>query len=111
MEAKSYYTINDISEFVDENPSTLRFWEKEFDELKPERASRGRRLYTPEDLETIRKIKFLLRTKGMHISAAKEQLRKNKQNISTRTEALNELETLKRELESLLSALKKRSGI
>lgn len=107
MEEKRFFRIKDIAEFVDENPSTLRYWEQEFDELKPKRGGKGRRLYTSADLETIRKIKFLLRTKGMHIAAAKEQLRKNNKNISTRSLALTELEELRDELNLLLKSMSK----
>ena len=108
MEEKLYYTIKDISDFTGENASTLRYWEMEFPELSPSRTIKGRRQYTPKDLETIRKIQFLLRTRGMHITAAKEQLRKNNKIVTTRAEVLAELESLKSELEGLLKALSKR---
>lgn len=107
MEEKLYYRIKDIAEFIDESPSTLRFWEEEFKELTPKRGEGGRRLYTVRDLETLRKIKYLLRTKGMHISAAKEQLKKNSKNVTTRSEAISNLEELKKELELLLQSLNK----
>lgn len=109
MEEKRYYRIKDIAEFVGENPSTLRYWESEFDILKPKRGGKGRRLYTSTDLDNIRKIQFLLRTKGMHISTAKEQLRNNYRNVSTRSEALDELKKAKEELEQMLKSLSKRS--
>ena len=108
MEEKLYYTIKDISDFVGENASTLRYWESEFEILKPKRGGKGRRLYTTQDIENIRKIQFLLRNKGMHIGAAKEQLRKNYQNVSTRSKALDELKKTKEELELLLKSLSKR---
>ena len=107
MEEKKFYRIKDISEFVDEAPSTLRYWESEFKELKPRRGEKGRRLYTTTDLDTIRKIKFLLRTKGMHISAAKEQLHKNHKNISTKSAVITDLEEVKKELTELLKSLNK----
>lgn len=108
MEEKLFYNIKDASDFVGETPSTLRYWESEFQELKPQRTNKGRRIYTPKDIDTLRKIKFLLRTKGMHISIAKEQLRKNYKNISTRADALEVLENLRTDLELLLKALSKR---
>lgn len=104
---KIYYRIKDVAEMVGENPSTLRYWEKEFGEIKPQRTGNGPRLYTADDIETLRKIKYLLRTKGMHIMAAKEQLRANFKNISTRTEALQHLEKAKEGLELLLKSLSK----
>lgn len=108
MKEKKFYSIKDVSEFLDEYPSTLRYWETEFEELTPIRTPGGRRLYTPQDIETLKKIQFLIRTRGMHISAAKDQLRKNGKNISTRQEAIYQLEELKLQLEALYSALKKR---
>ena len=107
MEQKKYFRIKDIAEFVGENTSTLRYWESEFRELKPKRGEKGRRLYTPDDIDTIKKIQFLLRTKGMHISAAKEQLRKNNKNISLRASALDELMAVREELLLLYKSLKK----
>ena len=110
MEEKRFYRIKDISEFVGETPSTLRYWEAEFEILKPKRGGKGRRLYTPEDIDNIKKIQYLLRTKGMHIGAAKEQLRTNYQNVSTKSRALEELKKMKEELEILLKSLSKRSN-
>lgn len=107
MEGKTYYRIKDIAEFTGESQSTLRFWEKEFNVLAPKRGGKGRRLYTAGDLETIKKIQFLLRDKGMHISAAKEQLKSNLKNISTKAEALNTLEKLREELVMLHKSLSK----
>lgn len=107
MEEKLFYNIKDVAEFVGESPSTLRYWEGEFNELNPIRTPKGRRQYTPQNIETIRKIKFLLRTKGMHIDAAKEQLRRNNKNISTRSEAIAQLEELQKQLELLLKSLNK----
>lgn len=108
MEEKSYYRIKDVCEILGENASTLRYWETEFKELSPKRTMQGRRQYTPKDLETLRIIKYLLRTKGMHISLAKEQLSKNRKNITSRTTAIEELTKIKEELELLLKSLNKR---
>lgn len=108
MEEKHYYRIKDISEFTGESGSTLRYWETQFKILSPKRGSKGQRLYTPQDLDNIKKIQFLLRTKGMHINAAKEQLKINYKNISTRAEALEILNNVKEELEQMLKSLLKR---
>ena len=108
MEEKIYYKIKDVAEFVEEQPSTIRYWESVFSQLKPMRGGKGTRLYSSQDIDTIRKIKFLLRTKGMHISAAREQLKKNFKNISTRARAVQELLELKADLEILLKSLTKR---
>lgn len=105
MQGKDYYQIKEVAEMLDENPSTLRYWEAEFDELEPKRSTTGRRYYTAQDIETLRIIKFLLRTKGMHLNNAKLQLRKNRKNIGLRTAALEELTEVKTSLENLLKSL------
>ncbi|MDE7380898.1 MAG: MerR family transcriptional regulator, partial [Muribaculaceae bacterium] len=51
---KKYYKIKDVAEFVGVNPSTLRFWEKEFPEINPMRTASGIRYYTPQDIETLK---------------------------------------------------------
>lgn len=107
MEEKRYYRIKDAAEFLNEAPSTLRFWETEFKELEPGRSMKGRRLYTPKDIETLKIIKYLLRTKGMHIAMAKEQLRLNRKNLARRTQALDELYSLRDSLKLLMKSLNK----
>lgn len=107
MEEKSYYKIREVCEFTGENASTLRYWETEFRELNPKRTSHGSRLYTPQDIETIKIIRYLLRTKGMHISMAKEQLKNNRKNLGMRTGALEELLAVRESLHGLLKALNK----
>ena len=54
----------------------LRYWEKEFKEIKPKKIN-NRRYYTPEQVEIIKKIKFLLKNKGMTVSGVKNLLNKN----------------------------------
>lgn len=108
MEEKQYYRIKDVCDFLGENASTIRYWETEFPELAPSRTLAGRRQYTPKDIETLRVIKYLLRTKGMHISLAKEQLKTNRKNLGKRADAVEELLKVKEELELLLQSLSKR---
>ena len=105
---KKYFRIREVAEMLEENASTLRFWEKEFPSLKPMRGSGGSRLYTEKEIETFRIIKYLLRTKGLHISVAREQMKTNSKNITTRIEALNELYEVRDTLKSMLAAFVKR---
>lgn len=108
MEDKIYYRIKDVADFLNEAPSTLRFWEKEFPDLKPTRSNGGVRLYTAKDIDNFRILKYLIRTKGMRLEMAKQQLHDNYKNLSTRVEALEELKLLRGELKLMLSALSKR---
>jgi len=92
---KMFYLIKEISELLDESESTLRFWEGEFKALRPRRSSGGKRLYSEEDINLLKKIKYLLRDKKLSIEGAKEQL-------SGKTEELDligKLEEVKRILQ------------
>lgn len=74
---KLYYSITEVSEMFELNASTLRFWEKEFDILKPTKNKKGNRLFTQKDIDLLRKIVELVKQKGYTIQGAKDQL-KNK---------------------------------
>lgn len=102
---KEYYKIKDVAEMLSIPQSTLRFWEKEFPEISPRRSSTGLRYYTPEDIETIRIIHYLIRTKGLKLEAAKEQMRINRSNVSRRLEVISRLERIRGELEKILGAM------
>lgn len=106
---KSYYKIREVSEFVGVPQSTLRYWEKEFAaHVKPMRNASNIRYYTPDDIENLHIIKYLIHTQGMRVEAAKAQLAKNKRNLTNRIRALRELTDLRDELKLMLDALKKR---
>ena len=57
------------------NTHTIRFWEKEFNQIKPKIFSGKRRYYDNKTIEILKKVKFLLKDKGMTINGVKKQLR------------------------------------
>ena len=103
--SKSYFKIKDVAEIIGVPQSTLRFWEKEFAEIQPKRSSHNQRYYTPDDLNTLKIVKYLIKDKGLKIEAAKEYLRGNKKNLSRKVEIIEKLTAAKEELEGLLKAL------
>ncbi len=72
---KLYYSISEVSELFELNASTIRFWEKEFDVLKPTKNKKGNRMFTKKDIEHIARIVELVKDKGFTIQGAKEQLK------------------------------------
>ena len=107
---KKYYKINDVAEFIGVPQSTLRYWEKEFPQCAPKRSIHNRRYYTPENIEQLRIIHFLLKERGLRIDAAKEQLRVNAANISKRFEVITRLTGVRDTLDKLLKTLRKRDN-
>ena len=107
---KRYYKIKDVAELIGVAQSTLRYWENEFSEISPRRSATNQRYFTPEDIQTLRIIKYLLKEKGLKIEAAKEELRSNKYNITKRFEVVEQLIAVRDDLERLLKALNLRGG-
>ena len=87
---KLYYSISEVSEMFELNASTLRFWEKEFEVLKPIKNKKGNRLFTKKDIDNIAQIVDLVKQKGFTIQGAKEQL-KNKINLKPNNEINEEV--------------------
>lgn len=97
---KRYYTIGEVAKAFDVNPSLLRFWEKEFEEIQPKKKESGTRKYTPENVLTLQYIFHLVKEKGMTIQGAKKHLKLRKEGSSKQV-ILSKLEQIKSTLESL----------
>lgn len=107
--SKVYYRIREVSEFVGVPQSTLRYWEKEFpQQVAPMRNSGNTRYYTPQQVETLKLINYLVHTRGMKIDAVRRELRGNAKNVSRRMEILERLTEVRTELKEILNALEKR---
>jgi DNA-binding transcriptional MerR regulator len=74
---KRYYNIGAVSDMFKVNISLIRFWENEFDILKPKKNGKGDRLFRPEDIKNLQLIYHLLREKKYTIDGAKDFLKKN----------------------------------
>lgn len=74
---KIYYSIGETSKMFDLPVSTLRFWENEFDMLKPRKNKKGDRFFSKNDISIIRTIHYLTKIKGYTLKGAKEALKNN----------------------------------
>jgi len=75
---KQYYSISEVAEWFNMKPSLLRFWENEFDILKPRKNKKGDRLFRPEDVKNLRIIYYLLRQQKYSVEGARQYLKDNK---------------------------------
>ncbi len=71
---KLYYPIGEVAGMLGVPVSTIRFWENEFEVLKPMKNKKGNRLFTPADIKNLRIIQHLLKDEGMTLSGAKKKL-------------------------------------
>lgn len=72
---KLYYSIGEVAKLYGVNTSLIRFWEKEFDIIKPKKNKKGNRLFTPKDLENFNKIYELVKVEGFTLEGAKKALK------------------------------------
>ncbi|MCC6720822.1 MAG: MerR family transcriptional regulator [Bacteroidia bacterium] len=77
---KLFYSISEVSEMLNVNPSLIRFWEKEFDIIKPQKNRKGNRQFTKQDIKSLKLIYFLTKDKGYTLNGAKEQIKNNRKN-------------------------------
>lgn len=104
---KLYYTIGEVSELFVVNTSLIRFWEKEFDVIKPKKNKKGNRLFTPEDIDNFKVIYNLVKEQGFTLEGAKKYLKENRKvvrhELKTERSQFSEIERkLKLIRESLL---------
>lgn len=103
---KLFYSITEVADQFKVNASLIRFWEKEFDFLKPRKTAKGNRTYTKKDIENIRLVYHLVKEKGFTLQGAKEKLKqKPAQEINKNLEAIESLNKLKSFLLELKSQL------
>ena len=93
---KLYYSIGEVASLFDVNASLIRYWEKEFDILKPQKNKKGNRLFTPQDLDNLRIIYHLVKERGFTLQGAKDKLRENKEDVVNKVEAIDSLNRIKR---------------
>jgi DNA-binding transcriptional MerR regulator len=102
-EDRLYYSIGELSEMFDVAPSLLRYWESEFDFIKPKRNRKGTRFYTSKDIDAIKKIHHLVKTQGYTLEGARKKLKTKDTSINSSVELIERLKHIK----SFLKDLKK----
>ena len=98
---KVFYSISEVAGMLNVKESALRYWEKEFNIIKPRKTEKGTRQYRKEDIEAIRLIHYLIKDKGLTIAGAKQKLKDNKEDVIKTSEIIGRLQVIKEELLSL----------
>ena len=80
MAEKIYFKIGEVASRFNVNPTLVRYWEQEFDFIRPKKSQKGTRLYTRKDMERFEIIYHLVKEKKLTIKGAKEFLKNKKEN-------------------------------
>lgn len=94
MDDKLFHTIGEVSKMLGVNASLLRFWETQFEMLKPHKNKKGNRYYTPQDIILLKEVFYLTKECGYTLEGAKEKMRKSKIDNS-RMETVRTLQSIK----------------
>ena len=102
---KLYYSIGEVAKMFKVTTSLIRFWEKEFDIIKPFRNKKGNRLFTKADVDNFFIIYHLVKERGFTLPGAKEKLKENKEDTINNAEIVQSLHKIKKFLEDLKEGL------
>jgi len=102
---KRYYKIGEVAKAFNVNTSLVRFWEKEFDIIKPKKNAKGNRLFTSDDIVNFKLIFNLVKERGFTLEGAKQKLKKNPDSTIFNHEIISRLEAVKAELVKIKNQL------
>ncbi len=90
---KKYFTIGEVADELNVATSLIRFWESEFDIIKPKKNRKGNRQFTKEDIKNVKLIYHLVKEKGYTLQGARDFI---KSDVEAATDKVELIESLKR---------------
>ena len=99
MAEKLYYSMGEVAEMFDVNPSLIRYWGSQFDALRPKRNKKGNRMFTPADVQTLKMIYHLVKERKMTLEGARKALKTElavaKSEVAPEVELLERLQNVR----------------
>jgi len=92
---KLYYSIGEVAAMLGEQTSAVRFWENQFDMIKPRKNKKGNRMFTPADVGNLKIIHHLLKEKGMTIAGVKKKMGENPDGARKNLDIIRSLENIR----------------
>jgi len=102
---KRYYKIGEVAKAFQVNVSLVRFWEKEFDIIKPKKNAKGNRLFTPDDIANLKLIFNLVKERGFTLEGAKKKLKQDPEATMNAHEIITRLESVRAALTAIKNQL------
>lgn len=95
---KLFYSISEVAEMFGVNASLIRFWEKEFDIIKPKKNKKGNRMFTKQDIDNFHIIYHLVKERGMTLKGAKLKVKENRGDTVNNFEVVTRLQEIREQL-------------
>ena len=102
---KLFYSIGEVAEMFDVKTSLIRYWEKEFDIIRPKKNKKGNRLFTKGDIDNFHLIFYLVKERGMTLKGAKKKIKENRDDTEKNFEIIKSLKEIKQLLLETRDAL------
>lgn len=102
---KIVFSIGEVASIIGESTSLIRYWENQFDILKPQKNKKGNRIFTKSDIEMVKLIHHLVKDRGLTIKGAKQKLKDNKDETIHNYEIVKRLQTIREELIGIRNGL------
>lgn len=101
-----FYTIGEVADMLGENVSLVRYWSDYFSKfLKPHRNAKGNRMYTSEDIEVLRQIYYLVKSRKMTLEGAVRKMTEDRRSVESRVKAVASLKLIREQLEEIRKTL------
>ena len=98
---KRYYTIGEVADMFEVSKSLIRFWENEFDFLRPHKNSKGDRRFTPQNIRQFELIHELVKERGFTLEGAKQEIKRQQKFKKQKTEVIGRLKEIKTFLDAI----------
>ena len=105
LQDKRFYRIGEVAKAFNVYASLFRFWDKEFDVIKPKKNNKGNRLFTQEDIQNLQMIYHLVKEKGFTLEGARKKLKTKPEKIKYNHSIISRLEDIKAELNQIKNQL------
>jgi len=102
---KKYFSIGEVAEMLNVATSLIRFWETEFDIIKPKKNRKGNRQFTKEDIDNVKLIFHLVKEKGYTLQGAKDLLKTGNDTVKEKVDVIDSLKRIKKFLLEIRSKL------
>ncbi len=92
---KYFYTIGEVADMFNVNPSLIRYWEKEFSNINPQKNKKGNRLFTKESIAEIELVYYLVKERGMTLKGARQKIKENRSDTLQEHQMIKRLQNIK----------------
>ena len=94
-DSKLYYSISEVSAMFNVNASLIRFWEKEFDIIKPKKNAKGNRLFTQQDIDNIALIHHFVKERRLTLEGTRQKIKENRNDVENNFQVVQSLKKIR----------------